>query len=219
MPKILTLLQSLKFTYRIDEKVMTMTDSDGKSIEKKRPVFVVIMDGQEAPDAEIRTPIISQKVSKIAKVPEFRKIIVEAQRLFASQLPENADGSTRRQDAEYIGGVVMDGRDIGSVVLKDAPIKIFLVADPLVRAQRRLDEILSKPGGGQEASTNEACIDREAILQAMIQRDQEDETRQASPLIQLPQSICLDSTKLDLDARVAFITDLVKKLWPSVLDK
>lgn len=193
---------------------MNMTDAQGNTIVKKRPVFIVQMDGKDAPDVEIRTPIISQKVSKIAKVPEFRKIIVQCQRLFASQLPTNLqhNGRTLSQDDPYFGGVVMDGRDIGSVVLSHAQIKIFMVADPKVRAQRRLEEILKAAKNKQDADS----IDREAVLQDLIHRDHEDENRQASPLIQSQGSIVLDSSTMELDDRVNFITDLVLKEWPGV---
>jgi CMP/dCMP kinase len=202
----------LTFTYRIDEKAITVVDeATGHKVEKKRPIFIVQMDGQDAPDADIRTPYISQKVSKIAKVPEFRHIIVQCQRLFASQLPVQTP-SDIASDTSFVGGVVMDGRDIGSVVLKDAQIKIFLVADPKIRAERRLEEIL-------RTTPDKSVIDQEAIFADLLKRDHEDENRQASPLIQAPGAIQLDSSQMGIDARVNFILDLVLKQWPSAMHR
>ena len=95
----------------------------------------------------------------------------------------------------------MDGRDIGTVVLPQADVKIFLTADPQVRARRRYDELIAK---GQKA-------DLATILKEVEQRDYQDTHRAVAPLKQAKDAVKVDTTCLDIDAVVAAIRQIVKE--------
>lgn len=144
----------------------------------------VFIDGQEV-TTSIRTPRVATNVSTVAAVPEVRKALVEAQRQLAQQ-----------------GGVVMDGRDIGTTVLPNAPVKIFLVASAHERARRRYSENVAK--GIETAPLAE--------LQKQIElRDQKDSTRSVSPLTQAADAVKVDSTNLSIDQVVARISRIIEK--------
>lgn len=144
----------------------------------------VFIDGQEV-TKEIRMPRVATNVSTVAAVPGVRKALVSAQRNLAKQ-----------------GGVVMDGRDIGTTVLPNAPVKIFLVASAHERARRRYTENVAK--GIETASLAE--------LQHQIElRDQKDSTRKVSPLTQAADAIKVDSTSMSIDQVVDTITEIIRK--------
>lgn len=144
----------------------------------------VFIDGQEV-TKEIRMPRVAAKVSTVAAVPGVRKALVSAQRNLAKQ-----------------GGVVMDGRDIGTTVLPNAPVKVFLVASAHERARRRYTENVAK--GIETASLEE--------LQHQIElRDQKDSTRKVSPLTQAADAIKVDSTSMSIDQVVDTISEIIKK--------
>lgn len=131
----------------------------------------VSLNGEDVSDA-IRTPDVAQAASKVSAVPAVRRALVVAQQ----RLAESAS-------------VVMEGRDIGTVVFPDAQVKIFLDAEPGVRAQRRVKELIEK---GQQPDP--AHIERE-----IRERDDRDRTRADSPLRQAPDAVYFDSTGLGLD--------------------
>lgn len=140
------------------------------SDEKKPRLFV---DGQDA-SAAIRTPDVSQAASRLATVPEVRTYLVRAQRALARG-----------------GGVVMEGRDIGTVVLPNADLKFFLDASVEERARRRWKELRAK---GKRDSLK-------AIAAAIGERDHRDRTRAVSPLRAASDAVVLDTTH-DSRARV-----------------
>lgn len=117
----------------------------------------------------IREMEVSSFVSDIATVPEIRAKLVAQQQAIGKE-----------------SGVVMDGRDIGSVVFPDAELKIFMTARPEVRAQRRYDEMIDK---GQE-------VDYADVLQNVIRRDKIDSSRSASPLIKTDDAIEIDNSDM-----------------------
>ncbi len=126
----------------------------------------------ETVEAEIRGMEVSEKVSEIAAIPEVRKKLVEIQqRLGANK------------------GVVMDGRDIGTVVFPDAELKVFMTARPEVRAQRRFEELKAK---GMDVSFDE-------VLANLNKRDQDDTSRADSPLLQAPGALILDNSDITLE--------------------
>lgn len=131
----------------------------------------IFLDGVDVSEA-IRTAEVSAGASNVAAFPEVRLKMVELQRKIAS----GAD-------------VVMDGRDIGSYVLPDADLKIFLTASVEERAGRRFNELLCK---GQQ-------VTYEAVRQEMVQRDKNDSTRALAPLVKVPDAIEIDSTALEID--------------------
>jgi len=133
------------------------------------------VDGQDV-SGPIRGHDVTSCVSVVAAVPRVRELLVRRQR-------ETVEASP--------GGIVVEGRDIGSVVLPDAPVKIYLVADPAARAARRAAEL-----GGLDATATQADLAR---------RDEIDSTRAASPLAKAPDAIEVDGTHLTLDQVVDVI--------------
>ena len=108
------------------------------------------------------------------------------------------DGLLRRYGKK--GGIVMDGRDIGTNVFPDAQLKIFMVADDKVRAQRRYDEMVA---GGKEVTFDE-------VMKNIQDRDYQDIHREISPLRQAPDAIVLDNTKMTLEEEMVWFTDLMR---------
>jgi cytidylate kinase len=131
----------------------------------------VTLDGRDVSD-EIRTEEVSQSASVISTIPEVRRTLVQRQREIGAQ-----------------GGVVLDGRDIGTVVFPDADLKFFLTAEPEARAQRRYDE--------ERARARDVTF--EQTLDDINQRDRRDSTRETSPLAIADDAIVLDSTELSIE--------------------
>lgn len=134
---------------------------------------------------EIRTMRISERVSEVATVKAIRAALVAQQQ----QLGQNK-------------GVVMDGRDIGSVVFPKAELKLFMTADVKTRAQRRQLELLAK---GERVSLEEIKLNLEG-------RDEVDSNRNESPLIKVADAVAIDTSTLTFSQQVDQILDLVKKL-------
>jgi CMP/dCMP kinase len=126
----------------------------------------VLLDGRDV-TTEIRTLAVSEKASQVAPDPDVRGALVASQRELLSS-----------------GDWVAEGRDIGTVVVPNAALKIFLTADPAERARRRAAEL---------------GLDREAVLEEMSRRDQRDATREHSPLESASDAVRLDTTGLDVD--------------------
>jgi cytidylate kinase len=133
-------------------------------------------------DAEIRDPKVSDYVSEVAKQPEVKHLL-----------------SMQRQMAEN-GGIVMDGRDIGTVVLPDADYKFFMTASPDERAMRRYKELLA---GGTEA-------DLEEVKANLLMRDKIDSERETSPLKQADDAILIDNTYLNKEETIALILSYIR---------
>lgn len=140
--------------------------------------------GNRCIEKEIRTLAVSSKVSPISAVAFVREYVDSILR---------AAGKNRR--------VVMDGRDIGTTVFPDAELKIFMTADPMVRAQRRADELKSK---GEEADIND-------VLKNLQERDYIDSHREVSPLTQAPDAIVLDNSHMSFDDQMVWIKELIQK--------
>ncbi len=135
----------------------------------------MIMNGMDVTD-EIRTQDISQKASLVSAHKVVRDMLLDMQRDVAKQ-----------------HNVIMDGRDIGTVVLPKATVKIFLTASAEVRAQRRTEELLAK---GQKA-------DYQQTLKDIKQRDYQDSNRPVAPLKQAKDAVLLDTSNLDIDGVIA----------------
>lgn len=134
---------------------------------------------------EIRTIAVADKVSKVAEVAEVRKQMVKLQQ----QMGESK-------------GIVMDGRDIGTVVFPDAELKIFMTADPLVRAQRRFDELKQK---GEDVNMGEV----EANIR---KRDYIDEHRDVSPLRKASDALVLDNSHMTIPQQMDWVDEQLKKI-------
>lgn len=143
----------------------------------------MLMNGMDV-TGDIRTPEISQKASLISAHAVVRDVLLDMQRNMAE---------------EY--DVVMDGRDIGSVVLPKATVKIFLTASPEVRAKRRYQELLEK---GQKANY-------EQVLRDVQQRDYQDTHRDIAPLKMCRDSVKVDTSEMDLEQSVAAIRKIVEE--------
>ena len=143
----------------------------------------MIMNGMDVTE-DIRSPEISQKASLVSAQPLVRELLLDMQRQIA-----------REND------VVMDGRDIGTVVLPGATVKIFLTASAEVRANRRTAEYLAK---GKKADYNQ-------ILKDIQQRDYQDTHREIAPLKMARDSVKLDSSEMDIDGVVAAIRNVLAK--------
>ena len=137
------------------------------------------VDGKDV-SGPIRGTDVTGSVSLVAAVPRVRELLVSRQR-------ETVEASP--------GGIVVEGRDIGSVVLPDAPVKVYLVADPAARAARRAAEL-----GGIDAMATQADLAR---------RDEIDSTRAASPLAKASDAVEIDGTHMTLDQVVDAIVALV----------
>ena len=132
----------------------------------------------------IRTPEASMAASNVSAIPEVRAFLFELQRSIARE-----------------NNCIMDGRDIGTVVLPNAQIKIFLTAEPEERAKRRFDEFTLK---GVDTTY-------EDVLKDLIQRDHNDSTREIAPLKPSEDSIIVDTTGNDLDESIDIILSLIKE--------
>lgn len=128
----------------------------------------ILLNGENVESA-IRNLDVASQVSTVAAIPSVRRLAVARQQAIGKE-----------------GGVVMDGRDIGTVVFPKAELKIFMTADPAVRVQRRLLELRQKYPN----------IDLEEVRLNLAERDRIDSTRAVSPLIQAPDAIVLDNTAL-----------------------
>ncbi len=143
----------------------------------------MIMNGMDV-TADIRTQDISQKASLVSSHAIVRDLLLDMQRDMAAK-----------------HNVIMDGRDIGTVVLPKATVKIFLTASPEVRAHRRTKELLDK---GQRA-------DYQRILKEIQQRDYQDTHRQVAPLKPARDAVTLDTSEMDLDSVIAAIKEIVSR--------
>lgn len=142
----------------------------------------IILNGTDV-SSEIRMNEVSMAASKVSAYKEVRKFLLDAQRNVAKEQ-----------------SVIMDGRDIGTVVLPDAEIKIFIVGDATVRAKRRHKELLEK---GQDISLQE-------VLEDIITRDHNDTNRAESPLAQADDAILLDTTYKNFEQAYASVLEIVK---------
>jgi cytidylate kinase len=143
----------------------------------------VWLDGREVTE-EIRSPEVARAASRVATIPAVRAVLVRKQREFAAS-----------------GGVVMEGRDIGSVVLPDAGLKIFLTASPEVRARRRFDELAQR---GEPAAF-------EAVLAEVAERDRRDAGRAASPLLAAEDAVIVDSSAMEREEVARLIVLLARE--------
>lgn len=144
---------------------------------------LVILNGEDV-SGLIRTEEVSMAASKVSAVQKVREFLLSLQR-----------------DMAESNNVIMDGRDIGTVVLPDAKVKIFLTASAEIRARRRYDELIAK---GQEA-------DYETVLRDVKQRDENDMNRPIAPLKPAEDSILVDTSDIDLESSIALLIKTIKE--------
>lgn len=152
---------------------------DIKIIDSEQRVY---LNGEDVSD-DIRLPEISMAASNVSAIPSVRAFLLDFQRSFAKGQ-----------------NVIMDGRDIGTVVLPDARVKIYLTADAKVRAERRYKELIAK---GKEVSFDDVLADLE-------QRDYNDMHREIAPLKPAEDSVTADTTELDYEQSCELIISIIK---------
>jgi cytidylate kinase len=144
------------------------------------------VDGERVPEPDLRTPEVSAAASKVSAQPALREVLLPVQRAAAEVARER-------------GGAVVEGRDIGTVVLPDAELKVYLSAAPEERARRRASQT------GREAE-----LDR--IREAIARRDRQDSEREVSPLKPAPDAVVLDTTALSLEEVISRVLELADGL-------
>jgi CMP/dCMP kinase len=137
-------------------------------------------------EKEIRGIEVTSYVSRVSQIPEVRSRMVELQRQIG-----------------IFKGIVMDGRDIGTVVFPDADIKLFMTASLDIRARRRYDELIAK----------DMIVDFEDIKSGIIARDIADENRDISPLKRADDAIILDNTHMTVEEQMIWVKQIISKKW------
>lgn len=167
---------------------------EGEAVARALPALKIRMDhgpsgeqrmflGEEDVSKAIRENQVSALASEVSALPQVRAFLLDFQRQLARE-----------------NNVIMDGRDIGTVVLPRAEVKVFLTAAPEARARRRLLELEMR---GQQA-------DYETILKEIVQRDKQDRERAAAPLKQAEDAVLLDTTQLNLEQSVEALLKIVR---------
>ena len=159
----------------LPELTLELKFIDGKQI--------ILLNGEDVGD-RIRTPEISMAASAVSAIKEVREYLLNTQRNIARN-----------------NSVIMDGRDIGTVILPYAEVKIFLTASPAARAKRRYDELIAR---GQDVKYDD-------VYAEMVERDKNDSTRAIAPCVPAKDAIYLDNSKLDLEKTAKKILKIVKK--------
>lgn len=159
----------------LNDLTLEMRFEDGKQ--------VILLNGVNRGD-EIRTPEASMAASAVSAIPEVRQFLLDMQR-----------------DTAKKNSVVMDGRDIGTVILPKAEVKIFLTASPKARAERRYKELVARG----------SSVTYEQVYAEMVERDKNDSTRDVAPCVKADDAILLDNSKLNQEQTVKAILKIVKK--------
>ncbi|MBR2133751.1 MAG: (d)CMP kinase [Eubacterium sp.] len=166
-----------------DKIVSMLEDTEVKLGFSEDGTQCVYLNGEDV-SGLIRTPEISMGASKVSAIPEVRAFLLDLQRNIAKE-----------------NNVIMDGRDIASVVLPDAQCKIFLFASPECRAERRYKELVEK---GES-------VMYEDVLADVNQRDYQDSHREIAPLKPTEESVMADTSKLNLEESIDLIINIIKE--------
>lgn len=166
-----------------EQKIINMLDSTKVELKYVNGVQAVYLNGENV-SAFIRTPEISMGASKVSAIPQVRAFLLNLQREIAST-----------------NNVIMDGRDIATVVLPNADVKIFLFASPECRAERRYKELIEK---GESVSFDD-------VLKDVNQRDYQDSHREIAPLKPSDDSIMADTSELTLQESINLIVNTIKE--------
>ena len=165
-----------------EEKVISLLPEINLGMEFINGEQIVTLNGTNVGDT-IRTGEIAMYASRVSAIPEVRAFLLETQRKIARE-----------------NSVVMDGRDIGTVILPDAEVKIFMVASPEARAKRRYLELIAK---------GENCT-LESVLEDIKTRDHNDSTRKTAPAIPAEDAVMLDNSDLDIEQTVNAVIDIIR---------
>ena len=165
------------------QKIIDMLTGTNVELKYVDGVQAVYLNGDDV-SAYIRTPEISMGASKVSAIPQVREFLLNLQRDIAQK-----------------NNVIMDGRDIATVVLPNADVKIFLFASPECRAQRRYKELMEK---GEDVTL-------EDVLADVNQRDYQDSHRDIAPLKPSEDSVMADTSKLNLEESIQLIIDIIRE--------
>jgi CMP/dCMP kinase len=192
------------FSFDEEEPLLTLAETTRIELQPQLEGNRVLLDGMDV-SRRIREGDVTSAASRISIHPHLRAWMVQQQRALGAQ-----------------GGVVMEGRDIGTAVFPDAEVKIFLDAAPEVRGNRRFRQVLpaanpsqSKTGGNSEAEISEKLLAQKAILEEMRERDRRDRDRAESPLRPAADAVILDSTAMGLEEVLARAEEIVRAHLPS----
>lgn len=174
-----------KEEFHIDSLVSHLNDIHISFVFNKDVGFAEVYLNDENIEKEIRTLEVSSFVSKVAEISEVRKLLVKQQK-------KMGEGK----------GVIMDGRDIGTVVFPDAKLKIFMTASAETRAERRFEELIKKGDN----------VLYEDVLKNVQERDYIDSHRQDSPLVKAEDAIEIDNSDLSLEEQFDKIMSLINKI-------
>ena len=178
--------------YYVRQKNVSPKDAEGVGkllpeikieVKYENGVQNVYLNG-ENPGDKIRQPEISMYASAVSAIPAVRAFLLETQKEIARQ-----------------NSVVMDGRDIGTVILPDAEVKIFMTASNEARAKRRYNELVAK---GQD-------VKYEDVLSEMIERDQNDKNRDIAPAVPAADAIMMDNSDMSVEENVRAVLDIIKQ--------
>ena len=172
-----------------EEPLLTLAAHTEITLEPGRDGNRVLLDRMDV-SRRVRDADVTAAASRVSVHPRLRAWMVAQQRNLGSR-----------------GGVVMEGRDIGTAVFPDAEVKIFLDADPAVRGSRRFQQI--KPG--QPGATRPT---EESVLRELKERDARDRNRAESPLRAAPDAVVIDSTRLSLEQVIVEAEAIVRAHWP-----
>lgn len=142
------------------------------------------LDPEKFGNPVLKTQKVGEAASVVSAIPKVREVLINFQRQFAADPP----------------GAVLDGRDIGTVICPDADVKIFVMADPHVRARRRTLEARARGEAADEA----------AVLADILKRDERDQNRATAPLKAAPDAYLLDNSQLDIESGVRAAIDIVE---------
>jgi CMP/dCMP kinase len=165
------------------DRVEALMPTTHVALKLKSGALRVYLDGEDVTDA-VRTPEVSKAVSPVSGYPEVRRAMVREQRLLGAE-----------------GGIVMDGRDIGTVVFPDADLKFFVVAGIEARARRRQEELAGKG----------TVLPLDAVLIDIQERDARDEGRTESPLRRADDAIDIDTSAMTIEEQVRLVLDTVSR--------
>ena len=164
------------------EKIIPMLSDIKLDLSFKDNTQSVILNGEDV-SSLIRTGEIAMYASAVSAIPEVRAFLLETQRKIARE-----------------NSVIMDGRDIGTVIIPDAEVKIFMVASPEARANRRFLELQAK---------GENCT-YESVLKDIIERDTNDSTRKTAPCVPASDAVIFDNSDYDVEGSVDEVIKIIK---------
>lgn len=174
----------IEMTTENEQNVKAAVENSVKlEIKLENGTQLVFLNGENVSE-EIRLPEISMAASAVSAIPAVRRFLLDTQRNVAAA-----------------NNVIMDGRDIGTVILPNAELKIFITASPEIRAKRRFDELIAKG----------VDVKFEDVLSDLNKRDYNDSHRAEAPLKQAADAVLLDTSELDFEQTVSEVIRLVKE--------